>query len=109
MAAAFGTQTVAGELPPGVERTLGGRLHDLGTLLILAGLLLAALASLALVRRGRHAAEILALAVALLGVVPVLAILGLDWPGVGQRGFIAVGLVFQWRLVTRLTHHPVRT
>ncbi len=35
LAAAFATQTVAGELPAGVERTTAGRLHDFGTLLIL--------------------------------------------------------------------------
>src|SRR4051794_39657355 len=38
LAAIFATQTVAGELPLGTRRTTGGRLHDFGTLLILAGL-----------------------------------------------------------------------
>ncbi len=96
LAAAFSTQTVGGELPEGVRRTTGGRLHDLGTLFILAGLLVAALASLRLVAERRYRLTVLALAVALLAVVPVLVALGVDAPGIGQRAFIAVGLGWQW-------------
>ena len=61
MTALWPTETVAGELPAGVERTLGGRLHDLGTLAILAGLLVAALASLRLVPSTRYRLTVLAL------------------------------------------------
>ena len=64
MTALWPTETVAGELPEGAQRTLGGRLHDLGTLAILAGLLVA---------------------------------LRLDAPGIGQRGFILVGLAWHGR------------
>ncbi|RKQ91892.1 uncharacterized protein DUF998 [Solirubrobacter pauli] len=100
MAAVWPTETVAGELPAGVERTLGGRLHDLGTLAILAGLLLAALVSLRLVPSTRYRLEVAGLGFALIAIVPVLVALGLDWPGVGQRGFILVGLTWQWRFAT---------
>lgn len=96
LCAAFRTQTIAGELPAGVARTTEGRLHDVGTLLILAGLLLAALASLRLVRSWRYRALVAALAVALLAIVPVLIAVGWDAPGIGQRGFILVGLAWQW-------------
>lgn len=96
LCAAFRTQTIAGELPAGAARTTEGRLHDIGTLLILAGLLLAALASLRLVRSWRYRGTVAALAFALLAIVPVLVAVGWDAPGIGQRGFILVGLAWQW-------------
>ena len=99
LATLFATQTVAGELPAGVARTSAGRLHDLGTLLLLAGLLLAALASLRLVRGLRYRLTVAGLAVVLLAIVPVLVALGFDAPGLGQRGFILVGCAFLWRFV----------
>lgn len=108
LAAAFASQTVAGELPAGVRRTTEGRLHDLGTLLILAGLLAAALASLRLVRDGRYRATVAGLALALLAIVPVLVALGLDAPGIGQRGFILVGCAWQWRFTAAVSSRPAR-
>jgi hypothetical protein len=96
VAALFPTQTVGGELPAGVERTVGGRLHDLGTLAILAGLLAAAVVSLRLVPRTGYRLGVLALGVVLVAIVPVLVALRLDAPGVGQRGFILVACAWQW-------------
>ncbi len=95
LAAAFTTQTIGGEMPPGVERTTAGRLHDFGTLLILAGLLTGALASLRLLPNWRYRLAVAGLAVVLLAIVPVLVALGLDAPGIGQRGFILVGCTWQ--------------
>jgi hypothetical protein len=96
VAAVFATETVGGELPAGVERTTGGRLHDLGTLGVFAGLVLACAASLRLVPSRRYRLTVLALAVALFAIVPALVALGLDAPGIGQRGFILVGCAWQW-------------
>lgn len=96
VAAAFPTQTVGGELPAGIERTAGGRLHDLGTLAVLLGLLVAAAASLRLVPRRAYRLTVVGLAAALLAIVPVLVALGIDAPGIGQRGFILVGCAWQW-------------
>lgn len=96
LAAAFVTQTVGGEMPAGVERTLAGRLHDAGTLLILVGLLGAALASLRLVAVLRYRLVIAVLAFALVAMVSAMVLLGIDAPGVGQRGFVVIGCAFQW-------------
>jgi hypothetical protein len=101
LCAAFATQTVAGTLPAGVVRTTGGRLHDLGTGLILVGELVAALAATRLLP-GAYRIEVVVLAVALLGIVPLLVALGIDAPGWGQRAVIAVGCVWQWRLTVRV-------
>ncbi len=95
LAAAFTTQTVGGELPEGVRRTTGGRLHDTGTLLILGGLIVAGLGSLRLVRSWRYRLAALGLGVALVAVVPVLVALRWDAPGIGQRGFICIGCAWQ--------------
>jgi len=72
-------------LPPGASRTTEDRLHDLGTLLALAGLLLSAGASLRIVARRAYRVTIALLFAALLVVVPLLVMLGIDAPGVGQR------------------------
>ncbi len=103
VAAAFATQTVGGELPSGVARTFAGRAHDAGTLLILGGLLVAALASLFLVPTRRYRLTLAGLAAALLAIVPVLVALGLDAPGIGQRGFVLIGCALQWAFATQLT------
>jgi len=91
VAALFATQTVAGELQPGVQRTLEGGLHDLGTLLLFLGLIVAALASVRLVPRTRFRVSVAVLALALVATVPVLVALGLDLPGIGQRAFVVIG------------------
>jgi Protein of unknown function (DUF998) len=96
----FATQTVAGRLPAGVARTTAGRLHDFGTLLILAGLVAGALASLRLVRHRGYRVTVALLGVLLVAVVPLLVALRIDAPGLGQRAFILIGCAWQWRFAS---------
>ena len=99
VAAGFATQTVAGELPPGTVRTTTGLLHDLGTLAIFAGLLGAALLALRGARR-RYRRGVAALALALLVAPGALVAAGLDWPGIGQRAIVLVGVAWLWLWVS---------
>ncbi len=108
VAAAFATQTVAGVLPPGVVRTQTGRLHDQGTLLIFAGLLLAALWGLRGVPTRRYRLGVLACASALFLFPAVLVAAELDWPGIGQRTFVLVGVAWLWLLVSELARSDPR-
>lgn len=96
VAAVFATQTVGGELPAGVARTTAGRLHDMGTLLILGGLVVAGMASTLLISTRRYRLIALALATGLFAIVPALLAFRLDAPGLGQRGFVLVGWLFGW-------------
>ncbi len=98
-AALFATETVGGQLPPGRVKSTGGRLHDLGSGFLFFGLLVAAIASVRLIERRRYRLEVLGLA-ALLFLIPA-ALIAAEYaaPGWGQRGFIAVGCLWQWRLL----------
>ena len=102
VAAAFATQTVAGVLPPGAVRTTAGRLHDLGTLAIFVGLLGAALWGLRHLRTRRYRLGLLACAGALVAAPGILVAAGLDWPGIGQRAIVLVGVALGWLLVSEL-------
>jgi hypothetical protein len=90
LCAAFETQTIGGVLPEGVDRTAEGRLHDLGSLLVLGGIVVAALAAARLLS-GRYRWLIGAFALAFFAWPALLVMLGADAPGVGQRGLIALG------------------
>ena len=97
--AAFATETVGGELPEGAVKSTAGQLHDLGSAFIFFGLLVAAVASVRLVRRRGYRLSVLGLAALLLLIPSALIAAGYDAPGWGQRGFIAVGCLWQWRLL----------
>jgi hypothetical protein len=109
VAAAFATQTVAGELPAGTIRTTAGRLHDQATLAIFAGLLGAAVWALRALRTRRYRLGLLACAAALVLAPGVLVAAGLDWPGVGQRAIVLVGVAALWLLVSELARRGPRT
>lgn len=98
--AAFATETVGGELPAGALKSTAGQLHDLGSGFIFFGLLVAAVASVRLVRRRGYRLSVLGLAGLLVLVPAALVALGYDAPGWGQRGFIAVGCLWQLRFVS---------
>lgn len=108
MAAVFATQTIAGELPPGRARTPEGRLHDLGTLGLFLGTLVAAVASARLIPGARYRVVLALLALALLAVVPVLVALEVDAPGIGQRTFALIGCAFLWRFAVAASAPPRR-
>lgn len=102
LTAVFPTQTIAGILPPGVQRSSAGRLHDVasgGALLAL----FAATATVALTARrtliGRVTLGFLVLAVAtsvaLLAVGPSVA-------GIRQRALIAFAILWQAALLRAL-------
>lgn len=90
LCAAFETQTVGGVLPEGVDRTAEGRLHDLGSLLVLGGIVVAALAAARLLS-SRYRWLIGAFAAAFFAWPAMLVMLGADAPGIGQRGLIVLG------------------
>ncbi|MBA2515398.1 MAG: DUF998 domain-containing protein, partial [Solirubrobacterales bacterium] len=99
MCAAFATETVGGVLPEGATKSRAGQLHDLGSAGIFFGLLLAALASVRLLTQRRYRLSVLALGLLLFAIPAVLIAAGYDAPGWGQRGFIAVGCLWHWRLI----------
>ena len=100
--------TVAGELPEGVTYTTAGRLHNLGSLLIFFGLLVAAPASTRRQKRRGYRLAVLWLAVALFAITPILIALGIDSPGWGQRAFIAVGVAWQALFLAEVRRCPSR-
>ena len=108
-AALFDTQTVAGELPAGVVRTTAGELHDYGTLAILVGLLGAMLWGLRAVRTRRYRLGVLGCALAFPAAPAILVALGLDWPGIGQRAIVLVGVVAPVLLLSELARSGPRT
>ncbi len=94
--ACWATQTSAGELPPGVRRSLGGRLHDLGSGVAALALLGAAIASVVTTRTPvafRVAATVLIVVAA--GVAAALLAAGDPAPGVRQRVLLAAGCIWQ--------------
>lgn len=97
--AAFATETVGGELPAGAIKSTAGQLHDLGSAFIFFGLLVAAVASVRVIRRRDYRYSVLGLALLLFLIPSVLVAAGYDAPGWGQRGFIAVGCLWQLRFI----------
>lgn len=108
LCASFTTQTVAGVLPEDTVRTTAGRLHDQGTGLIFVGLMLAALWALRHLRTRRYRRGLLACAAALLLAPSVLVAAGLDWPGIGQRAVILVGVAWLWLWSAEAVRAPTR-
>lgn len=106
--ACFATQTIGGELPVGVQRTTGGKLHDFGTQLIFFGLLLAALWALRALRTKRYRRGLAACGAAIVLAPAVLVVAGLDWPGVDPRAIILVGVAWLWLWTQERLRAPTR-
>jgi MFS family permease len=100
VAAAFPTQAVRGVVPPGVERTTAGRLHDLGGGLAQAALFAAALAT-ALAGRWPWRLRLLAAAAVVVAAIsgPLLTAVDAGARGLRQRGAIAAACAWELGLV----------
>jgi len=94
--AAFKTQTSAGMLPPGVERSLGGRLHDWGSGLALLALLAAVCFSLRLTDLPRWFRRSAACG-AVCAVVADVGLLVVGEPAPGLRQRLLVVLAISWQ------------
>jgi hypothetical protein len=93
--ATFATQTSAGKLPPGVTLTTTGRLHDIGSGLTTATLLLAALLSLRNLGGRRFRQQVAVLLVVLISSDIVLLVIGPEVAGVRQRVVVAGACIWQ--------------
>ncbi|MDQ3742737.1 MAG: DUF998 domain-containing protein [Actinomycetota bacterium] len=94
--ACFATQAAAGMLPPGVERTTAGRLHDVGsgvTTIAIAGSTVMVVIARSLPCAARVFSAVV-LIVALLTATVLLAV-GDPIPGVRQRVLVAAALTVQ--------------
>jgi hypothetical protein len=87
----FATQTWAGVLPPGVHRSLAGRLHDAGSGVSSLALFLAAIVSLVTLRRP----VLLALVVVAIAISAIGLAIGRDVGGLRQRGLVLCAVSWQ--------------
>jgi Protein of unknown function (DUF998) len=104
LVACFATQTSAGALPPGVHRTLGGRLHDAGSAVATLALLASALVAGAAIRTRRFRAASAALLLGGVGLAVALLLAGDPWPGIRQRALVATACAWQGLLLWALAH-----
>lgn len=105
MTAGFATQTTAGVLPSGTERSLSGRLHDLGSGTTTILLVAAAMASLGSFQREEVSRRIwvlvlIASSTAISGLLLLLT--GDQAPGLRQRCLVAAGCAWQAAFIFRL-------
>jgi hypothetical protein len=94
--AAFGTQTSAGKLPPGVKLTLSGQLHDIGSGATTVALSLGALASIwALNDQAAYKRRTAALLAFVVFADVALLLVGSSVGGVRQRVLVTAGCLWQ--------------
>lgn len=106
VAAVWATQTSAGELPPGVQRTTAGRLHDLGSGVASIALAAAAVASVMAIRvTWFRRATMALLGTAVVADLALLAV-GAEVGGVRQRILIAAAVAWQAALLTARGRSP---
>jgi hypothetical protein len=108
--AAFPTQTSAGVIPPGEQRSVAGTLHDLGSGLILVTVVPAALLSLTVIRRPTWFRPS---AFAILAIVAVVATallaVGDPAPGIRQRIELTAACGWQLALLAALSSRRTRS
>ena len=94
--ALFRTQTVAGVLPAGEQRTLAGRLHDLGGAVVTFGLFGAATVSALQAGPGRYRRLTIALLATAIATSVSLLLVGAEVGGLRQR--VTLGIACLWQL-----------
>jgi MFS family permease len=102
--ACFGTQTIAGRLPPGVSLTWSGRLHDIGSGATTVALFAAALLSLRAIRERQFRRRTSALLIFAICCDIALLAVGSEVGGVRERLLILAGCV--WQLMFLSTMRP---
>jgi hypothetical protein len=100
--AAFPTQTSAGVLPSGVERSLAGRLHDLASGVVTLALAAAGVVSAVAYRRRPREFGRLAISLLLLTVVLAGTLAAAGAPGLRQRSLILAACGWQLLLLWAL-------
>lgn len=104
--ACFGTQTIAGRLPPGVSLTLSGRLHDIGSGTTTVALLGAALLSLRAIRERQFRHRTSALLIFAVGCDIALLAVGSEVGGVRERLLILAGCLWQLMFLSAVRRQP---
>ena len=104
--ALFPTQTSAGVLPPGTERSLPGRLHDLASGVLTLALVAAAAASIAAIRSPR-AFRRLVIGLLILAGVLAGALDAAGAPGLRQRVLIVAACGWQLLVLWALAPRPL--
>jgi hypothetical protein len=103
LTACFETQTTAGALPPGVERSAEGSIHDLASGAVLIALSLAATVSVSALATAPEARRrVLAVLIVCVAATSVLLLIGDAVSGVRQRVLVAGGCAWQATLLQAL-------
>lgn len=89
---AFTTQAVQAQVPPGVGRTLGGRLHDVGGEIVMGGILLAVVAGAVRGPWSRWSRALLCLTFV---TSATLLLAGDPAPGLRQRALVVYTITWQ--------------
>ena len=104
--ASFGTQTIAGRLPPGMSLTLNGRLHDIGSGATTLALFAAALLSLPAIRERQFRRRTSAVLIFAVCCEVALLAVGSQVGGVRERLLILAGCLWQLTLLSALGRQP---
>jgi MFS family permease len=104
--ACFGTQTVAGRLPPDVSLTLSGQLHDVGSGATTAALFAAALLSLPAISKRRFRRRTSAVLIFAVCCDVALLAVGSEVSGVRERLLILAGCLWQLMLLSAMRRQP---
>lgn len=106
LTAVFRTQTSAGTLPPGVQRSVEGRLHDAASGVALLALFTSTATVAVGVRHSLIGRVTLALLVLAFATSAVLLAVGPPVDGIRQRALLTIAIVWQVAMLRALTRSP---